>query len=490
MVALRHGKVIEQGKFAELAENKGSEVFRLLSESATDKSTWKAKQPESANDVDDGNIQDTKNSNTSSGALVTKEERAVGAVPLSVYRKYIGAGGGFWKFALVYFAFVLSTANGTATVAWISVWTSDAPEYDQRPQAFYLGIYGMLAVTLGLTSYLSSFLLVRFGVSAAEKLHCNLIDSVLRAPQSFFDQTPIGRIVSRFSKDFYTIDVELTESFDFTIFFSLQVVFALGTIIFATPYFAIAILPLAFLYVRALNYFRNVSRETKRLESVSRSPVYALFSETLGGLSTIRAFNLSNGFLENFQGKVDENTRASYVNKAADRWIAVRLETIGALIAGAAAAFASNAAISRSGSGSDSNFASIAGLSLTFAISITGILNFGVRIFAQLEAAMNACERVLYYTDNIPREAPWTSEEISRIDNKQADTTKPSSVALANSEWEAAKISEAWPTKGSMVFNNLRMRYRNDTPFVLKGLTATIEPGERVGVVGRTGSGM
>jgi ATP-binding cassette, subfamily C (CFTR/MRP), member 1 len=244
-----------------------------------------------------------------------------------------------------------------------------------------------------------------------------------------------------------------------------------------------------FLYVRALNYFRNVSRETKRLESISRSPVYALFSETLSGTQTIRAFHLSTQFLTDFEGRVDQNTRASYVSKCADRWIAVRLETIGALIAGTAAIFASNAAVTRSGNGSNNNFASIAGLSLTFAISITAILSFGVRIFAQLEAAMNACERVLYYTEHIPQEAAWTSDEIAKIDRKHADATKSSTIALSSNGWKAEAFSDDWPTKGNLKFQDLRMRYRDDTPFVLKGLSATIAPGERVGVVGRTGSG-
>jgi ATP-binding cassette subfamily C (CFTR/MRP) protein 1 len=159
---------------------------------------------------------------------------------------------------------------------------------------------------------------------------------------------------------------------------------------FATPWFGVAILPLGFFYFLFLNYFREVSRETKRLDSISRSPVYQTFSETLGGLITIRAYGQSDRFMVDFEGKVDENTRAYYNNKNADRWLSVRLEFIGSMITGLAAFFACNVVISHSETGVDanSNFASLAGLSLTQAIAVTGLLNWCVRTFAQLEAAM------------------------------------------------------------------------------------------------------
>jgi len=142
--------------------------------------------------------------------------------------------------------------------------------------------------------------------------------------------------------------------------------------------------------------------------------VYSQFSETLGGLSTIRAYGLSERFMGQFETKIDENTRAYYNNKSADRWLAARLELIGAFIAGAAGFFACNVALTNSVSGqnSNSNFASLAGLSLTQAISVTSLLNWCVRSFAQLEAGMNACERILYYTESIPQEAAWTSKEL------------------------------------------------------------------------------
>lgn len=500
VVALRDGKVIEQGKFADLIADDKGEVSRLLNENSADvrESSGKGKKHQAeyeGKDTESGDKTNPGGPEKVAGALVTKEERVIGAVSISVYRKYLKAGGGYLTFAAVYCGFLLSAGNGLASSSWISYWTADAPDYERNPEAFYLGLFFILSVTLGLFTFIRSFLLVRFGVKASEALHRNLLDSILRAPQSFFDTTPIGRILSRFSKDLYSIDIELADTLDFFLFTSLQVVISLATILFVTPWFGVTIVPLAFLYFRVLNYFRAVSRETKRLESISRSPVFAQFSETLGGLSTIRAYGQPKRFIHAFEGKMNENTRANYNNKTADRWLSLRLELIGSVVAGLAAVFSANVAISGSVSGqeSDSNFASLAGLSLLLSISLTGLLNWCVRSFAQLEAAMNACERVLHYTENIQQEAAWTSKELEELyeasKRSSLPPSDPSGVALAANSGDAATFTPEWPQKGEIVLKNLRMRYRSDTPLVLKGLNVTIAGGERIGVVGRTGSG-
>uniref|UniRef100_A0A7S3P1A1 Uncharacterized protein n=1 Tax=Amphora coffeiformis TaxID=265554 RepID=A0A7S3P1A1_9STRA len=493
IVALGGGQVVEQGSYDELMAAEQSEVKRMLQETGRmgrDKATDKKS---SENDAEPE--KKARGAKKEKDTLVTQEERMIGAVSWSVYKKYFKAGGGFLKFAVIFFCYCLSIGNGLASTSWISYWTSDG-QYTRHSQAFYLGIFFGLSVTLGIVTFARSFLLARFGVSASESLHRNLLDSILRAPSSFFDTTPLGRILSRFSKDLYSIDIELAEQMDFFLFCALQVIVSLSAILFVTPWFGVAVLPLGVIYITVLNYFREVSRETKRIDSISRSPVYAWFSETLSGLTTIRAYNQNKRFVDDFETQVDRNTRAYYNNKNADRWLSLRLETIGACVAGSAAAFASSVAISGAVSGqeSDSNFSSLAGLSLTLAISLTGLLNFCVRSFAQLEAAMNACERVLYYTENILHEAPWSCDELEKKVASSHGTLPspdddPSAFAAAIHDGKAEKIADEWPHKGQIVLNNLKMRYRSDTPLVLKGLNVEIQGGERIGVVGRTGSG-
>merc|ERR1740130_1280864 len=295
--------------------------------------------------------------------------------------------------------------------------------------------------------------------------------------------------------------MELSNTMDFVLFCFTQIVVTMCAIVYVTPWFGVAIVPLLYLYIMYMNYFRSVSRETKRLESLSRSPIYAQFSETLGGLTTIRAYDQSERFMKEFGGKIDRNTRATYSNKAADRWLCTRLETIGALIAGLAAVLATYTATTKPGTG----FASIAGLSISYAIGITSLLNFGVRTFAQMEAAMNSTERVLYYTEEIPQEAPFSSEELvnevatvvsnkkgkieSTYDNNTTSTVVPSTFAVIEYKGKTSIASKCWPERGAITLNNLKMRYRPDTPLVLKGLNVSIEGGERIGIVGRTGSG-
>ena len=285
VVALKKGEIFERGTFSDLIADKRSEVNRLLTKS------YVGREP-STRALTDTTIAESKTDDNDKGAdsppaliiatpkknLLTKEERNIGAVSFSVYLKYLKAGGGYLKFALVYLGFILTVVNSVGTTSWVSYWTSD-PTYERHSEAFYLGMYFLFAVTLGIFTFARAFLLASFGVSASETLHTNLVNSILRAPQSFFDTTPLGRILSRFSKDIYSIDLELSDYLDFFLYCSLTVVAALATILFVTPWFGIAVLPLGFLYIHILNYFRQVSRETKRLESISRSPVYVHFSE-------------------------------------------------------------------------------------------------------------------------------------------------------------------------------------------------------------------
>jgi ABC-type multidrug transport system fused ATPase/permease subunit len=280
VVALKRGEVAEHGTFTDLVANEKGEVKRLLADSSSGQKASQKKSKTSGKESEsgDGEKAAQKVDDKKAKALTTKEEQMIGGVSSSVYKNYMKAGGGYLKFGFVYFGFVLSCLNQVATTSWISYWTSDA-KYEKHSQAFYLGIFFMLAVTLGLVTFVRSFMLVRFGIDASEMLHRNLLNSIMRAPQSFFDTTPLGRILSRFSKDFYSIDIELTDYFDFFLFTTLQVIFVLGSVVFVTPWFGIAILPMGVIYFKILNYFREVARSTKRLDSISRSPVYVHFSE-------------------------------------------------------------------------------------------------------------------------------------------------------------------------------------------------------------------
>jgi ATP-binding cassette subfamily C (CFTR/MRP) protein 1 len=203
VVALKRGEVVEHGTFTDLVANEKGAVKRLLAESSSGQqaSQRKSKTSEKESKSGDGAKATPKEvAGTKAKTLTTKEEQVIGGVSALVYKNYLKAGGGYLKFGFVYCGFVLSSLNQVATTSWISYWTSDA-KYEKHSQAFYLSFFFMLALTLGLVTFVRSFLLVRFGIDASETLHHNLLNSIMRAPQSFFDTTPLGRILSRFSKD-------------------------------------------------------------------------------------------------------------------------------------------------------------------------------------------------------------------------------------------------------------------------------------------------
>ena len=273
-----------------------------------------------------------------------------------------------------------------------------------------------------------------------------------------------GRIVSRFSKDMYSIDSELITFADLFLFGIATLAFTLALVVIATPWFLVAVPPLLFAYMYFVQTYRKVSRETKRLESLARSPVFAHYSETLGGTATIRAYAVERRFTAANMRLVDTLNEAYYINKVSDRWLSVRLEMIGAASITCAALLAVLQVVlaREKGEEVDGLYVALAGTSLSGAIGVTGLLNLVMSSFAQVEAAMTCTERVLHYIQHVPQEPAATS---------------------------ASPPPPEWPQRGAIELRGLHMRYRANTPLVLKGLTASIQGGQRVGIVGRTGSG-
>lgn len=272
--------------------------------------------------------------------------------------------------------------------------------------------------------------------------------------------TPTGRIINRFSKDVYTVDEKLVSTMRSYLATVFNVIGVIVVISYVTPYFMICLIPMLGFYLRQQQFFTKAYRELKRLDSVLRSPLYALLGETLDGIVTIRAYNAETTLVSRITSMLDEQQNAYFLTCAAQCWLGVRLELVGTLIICSACLCA---VIEHRSQGGSETFAGLAGLSISFALSVTQSLNWTVRMGSDLEANMVAVERIRQY-------CKITSEASHHLPSDKS-------------------LHSTWPSDGGITFSSAKLRYRDGLPLVLKGLDFKINPRSKVGVVGRTGAG-
>uniref|UniRef100_K7FZT5 ATP binding cassette subfamily C member 3 n=1 Tax=Pelodiscus sinensis TaxID=13735 RepID=K7FZT5_PELSI len=386
--------------------------------------------------------------------LIQAETTETGTVKLTVFWQYMKAVG-LMTSLVICFLYGCQNAAAIGANVWLSDWTNEPViNGTQHNTSMRVGVYAALGLLQGLIVLLSSFTLAMGGINAARTLHATLLENKFRTPQSFFDTTPTGRIINRFSKDIYVIDEVLPPTilmFLGTFFTSVS---TLIVIISSTPLFAVVIIPLAVVYFFVQRFYVATSRQLKRLESVSRSPIYSHFSETITGTSVIRAYGRGNSFILLNDVKVDENQKSYYPSIVSNRWLGIRIELIGNCVVLFAALFAVL--------GKNSLNAGLVGLSVSYALQVTMSLNWMVRMTSDLETNIVAVERVKEYSET-ETEAPWTIED--------------------------KKPPEDWPTQGEVEFADYSVRYRKGLDLVLKDLSLRVEGGEKIGIVGRTGAG-
>jgi ATP-binding cassette, subfamily C (CFTR/MRP), member 1 len=383
-------------------------------------------------------------------ALMQQEERAVRSVSWSVYAAYIRASGTLLNGPLVIFLLILSQVANIATSLWLSWWTSNKFGYAAGQ---YIGAYAGLGFMQAVLMFSFSVALSVLGTQSSKVMLQNAMTRVLRAPMSFFDTTPLGRITNRFSKDVDVMDNTLQDAMRMYLFTLAMILSVFILIIAYFPYFAVALGPLFLIFVFSAGYYRASAREMKRHESVLRSDVFSRFSEGVSGTSSIRAYGLQNHFIKEVQASVDQMNSAYYLTFSNQRWLSVRLDGIGNILVFTTGLLVVTSRFDVS--------PSIAGLVLSYILSIIQMIQFTVRQLAEMENAMNATERIHFYGNALEEEPPL----------------------------HLAEVPSNWPQKGEIVFNDVQMRYREGLPLVLQGLNMTVSGGERIGIVGRTGAG-
>ncbi|KAF9233986.1 P-loop containing nucleoside triphosphate hydrolase protein [Melanogaster broomeanus] len=451
IIVFSEGRIVEQGSFEELVSRSG-ELTRLLSEihsfsedsdnaNKDDKRKTMAAQKTAASQK-----QETPDQ------VIAEEERNKGAVGMATWWAYLKATGGATMAIMLFLEVILLQGSVVILGQWLTWWTEDT--FHETAQG-WIGIYDgigfasvVLLVILNITVLMST-------VRASRVFHSKALHGVLRAPMWWFEGQPIGRIMNRFSKDIEAIDQRLMPQL-------FQLVAGIGSLIsttailsYSTPIMLAFLFPMLIIYWFVLRFYRKSLRELKRLESTGRGPLQSRISETLDGIPTIMAYRRETDFANAVGALLDLSNKPSFLRMNAEIWVTLRMEIMSSMIVFILAMLAHTTVV-----GSSTQFA----LALTYASTLTYIMNLLLKSAANVEAEMNSVERLMSYTEGLPQEDP------ARLG---ADPSK-----------------EAWPSRGQIVLRDVDAAYHSrPDKLVLRNVNLTFKAGETVFIVGRTGSG-
>ncbi|XP_067346643.1 ATP-binding cassette sub-family C member 9 isoform X2 [Channa argus] len=400
-------------------------------------------------------------------------------IPWKMCWRYLSSGGYLMVFLMVS-SNLLKHSVIVAVDYWLALWTSPKTNFNAsngtslgdgiissnttfnnpntiENDSYYLPVFIILCAA-GITLCLFTSLSVEYlGLSAATNVHHNLLNKIIHAPIRFFDITPLGQILNRFSADTNIIDQHIPPTLESLTRSTLLCLSAIGIISSITPAFLVALLPLAVAFYFIQKYFRVASKDLQDLDDSTQLPLLCHFSETAEGLTTIRAFRHEARFKQRMLELTDTNNTAYLFLSAANRWLEVRTDYLGAVIVLTAA----GASIWSLRYGFPSG--GLVGLGLTYALTVTNYLNWVVRNLADLEVQMSAVKKV----------NGFLSTESENYEGSM----------------DTSQVPENWPHNGEIEIHDLCVRYDPLLKPVLKHVNAYIKPGQKVGICGRTGSG-
>ncbi|KAJ3410257.1 Multidrug resistance-associated protein 1 [Chytridiales sp. JEL 0842] len=463
---MKNGMIEEMGTYEELIAARG-EFSTLMQnyggvndeeEKSLDSETEKAEDEKGEKgfvvEDDSKKVVGVKKSGGGSGkGLMKAEDRATGALESSVFVAFAIAMGGVGSVGVLIFCLLLTQVTRVANDLWLVRWSSD-PANGSNPQ--YMWTYFGLGMSQAVSLFIFSGLVAIAATKAAKNLQEHALRRIVRTPIRFFDTNPMGRIINRFSRDQDIVDNTLPNVIRM---FSLTFGTAFGTfclVAYATTgWIFVGLLPMLTVYYFVQDIYRSSARELKRLDALTRSPLYAHITESMAGVATIRAYGEQHRFLQKTDDLVDGNNTPYYLQVTGQRWLGMRLESIGNSLVFFTSLFAVLSAKTIS--------PSLIGLALSYVLQVTQLLSLCIKQYTEAEVQLVSIERLHYYGKTIRTEAPPIMKE-NRPDQK-------------------------WPSNGTVEFEDVSMRYQDDLPLVLRELTFSTRPNEKIGIVGRTGSG-
>eukprot|EP00731_Ephydatia_muelleri_P021947 Em0014g538a len=453
ILALNDGKMVAYGNVQLLRSNNVAPAKLLEIERHDDK-----------NEMDEENCPSNQ---TRKATLNIYEERSHGTTTLKTYIQYFKMGASPLSLLLAIGVLVIGEVSRVISDWWIADWTNCFKNVNymnatlnihdscilttaQRLE-IHAGIV-LINVILNLGRAASVYVIL---VKASHALHNKALASILGFPIRFFDTNPIGQVLNYFSEDVSALDDQFSIQMAELLMMSLRCLAIILIIAVANVWVLIPIFFCVATVFLLRWYYLKTSRAIKQLEAIARGPIYSHLSESLLGLSTIRTFGRENAAQEYFHECVNQHTKLCYLFIATARWFVMRNDTLATTLLGILA-FSSIPLASSLNPG-------LVGLALTYTVTLSTVFQLCMRHSADVETTVISAERLLY---------------CSQLDSEDS--------LISNTH---RKPDPGWPQGGMIVFDNASFRYSADTPVALKPLTFIVQPGEKVGIIGRTGAG-
>nr|QUF59450.1 ATP-binding cassette transporter Abcc1-6 [Brachionus angularis] len=459
IIMLEKGIIKEMGTFKDLMKNNsyfseflGQYTQNQKKDEEEENSDDKNSKPISKEIKDESKSQNSKQTEKAGEKIIVKEKVETGEVKFKILLEYFKSCSILYSSIFIVF-YILTNVAQSGTSLWLSDWSNNAnnPKDDKYMR---IGVYTAIGVSQYILMFVGDIAFLKMVLKSSRYLHSSMLYSILRSTMQFFESTPTGRIINRFSKDVEAVENMIPAAYRILMRCLAQVLITVIMISITTPWFLIPLVPITIIYIYAQRYYVAAMRQLRRLNSVSKSPIFSHFGETLTGVTIIRAYNAETRFINDMENKINENLLYYYPDTVSNRWLAIRLEFIGTLVTLFACLFAVI--------GRNSLTGGAAGLSISYSLNVSQFLNWLVRMSADFESNVTSVERIKEYTET-PHEEPW--------------------------EIESSKPPAVWPNEGKVEFKNYSVKYREELDFVLKDINCTIKPGEKIGIVGRTGAG-
>lgn len=451
IVVLEGGEIREQGTYDQLMMANGGFSAFLKKHRVGDGNSKSFEQSGDEANVEGEDIENKKVEDDEQKARLIEEENIfVGKIGWRVYYEFFRRVG--WQYAIpAILTGAVCYGSEFGSGLWLSKWSSDA---DPSHRSMYILVYGLFLLSYSIFTFVNWIVFMVGCLRASSSFHRELLHKIMRSPLSFFDTTPMGRIVNRFSRDMESIDTEVPMNANITMCNMMWMIFLMVIVCLTSKYFVVVIAFAFCLFLGIMALSLPAFRHLHRLQSVTLSPVFSHFSETISGIASIRAFGVTNQFLHTLHVRVDDNINCLYHGMALDSWRMVVSAVLSLTVSLGASLLT---VVGREGLSPG-----VVGLALSYTLQVSDGMSWTFRLLALLETSLVSVERVKEYL-KLPEEAPW-----------RVDEPRP---------------QEDWPCQGTVKFSDFSVTYREDLEPVLRAINFEACGGQKIGLIGRTGAG-